>query len=86
MRSAYPDNKIPGPGNYESDGIKIMNKDPSWSLSKTPRDSLSKSSVVGPGAYDSDKNYKDLVSTNKGYNFGSESKLKYSPNKVPGPG
>lgn len=47
---------------------------------------MSKSTIVGPGAYDHDKNYKSLVTTNKGYNFGSDQKLKYDINKVPGPG
>lgn len=32
---------------------------------------MSKSSIVGPGAYEHDKNYKSLVTTNKGYGFGS---------------
>ena len=32
---------------------------------------MSKSTVVGPGSYDYDKNYKSLVTNNKGYNFGS---------------
>lgn len=86
MRNSLVDNKTPGPGNYEGDSTKIKGKDPSWSLSKSPRDEMSKSTLVGPGAYDHDKNYKKLVTTNKGYNFGSENKLKYDINKVPGPG
>lgn len=57
--------------------MKVKSKDPSWSLSKTPRDQMSKSTVVGPGAYDYDKNFKSLVTTHKGYNFGSDNKLKY---------
>lgn len=47
---------------------------------------MSKSSIVGPGAYEHDKNYKSLVTTNKGYNFGRDNKLKYDINNVPGPG
>ena len=47
---------------------------------------MSKSTLVGPGAYDHDKNYKSLVTTNKGYNFGSDKRLKDSVIRVPGPG
>ncbi len=47
---------------------------------------MSKSSMVGPGSYDYDKNYKNLVSTYKGYNFGQDKKIKYDINNVPGPG
>ena len=47
---------------------------------------MSKSTVVGPGSYDYDKNYKSLVTNNKGYNFGSQKKLKFDVNAVPGPG
>lgn len=47
---------------------------------------MSKSIAIGPGAYDYDKNYKSLVTTNKGYNFGSQKKLRYDPGAVPGPG
>lgn len=47
---------------------------------------MSKSSIVGPGAYEHDKNYKSLVTTNKGYNFGRDNKLKYDISNVPGPG
>lgn len=47
---------------------------------------MSKSSIVGPGAYDHDKNFKSLITTNKGYNFGRENRLKYDAGKVPGPG
>lgn len=86
MRNSYADSKTPGPGNYEPDGNKNKNKDPSWSLSKSPRDNMSKSTIVGPGAYNHDKNFKELVTTNKGYNFGSQKKLKFDVNNVPGPG
>jgi hypothetical protein len=71
MRNSLADNRTPGPGNYEGDSFKVKEKEPSWSLSKSPRDQMSKSTLVGPGAYDHDKNYKNLVTTNKGYNFGS---------------
>ncbi len=71
MRNSLADSKTPGPGNYDHDATKIKDKDPSWSLSKSPRDQMYKSAVVGPGAYDHDKNYKNLVTTNKGYNFGN---------------
>lgn len=86
MRNSYADSKTPGPGNYEADPAKVKSKDPSWSLPKSPRDQMSKSTIIGPGAYDHDKNYKSLVTTHKGYGFGSETKLKYSPPSVPGPG
>lgn len=43
-------------------------------------------SAVGPGSYDSDKRFKDLVTKNKGYNFGSQKRLKADINGVPGPG
>lgn len=43
-------------------------------------------STLGPGAYDHDKNFKSLATTNRGYNFGSDGKLKYDINNVPGPG
>lgn len=85
MRNSYADSKTPGPGNYDGDSSKVRNKDPSWSLSKSPRDQMSKS-TLGPGAYDHDKNYKELVTTHKGYNFGSENKLKSEFHDVPGPG
>lgn len=85
MRNSYADSKTPGPGNYDGDSVKVKSKDPSWSLPKSPRDQMSKS-TLGPGAYDHDKNYKELVTTNKGYNFGSDNKLKYDINNVPGPG
>lgn len=45
-----------------------------------------KSSIIGPGSYDHDKNFKKLATYNSGYNFGSEKKLNYEVNKVPGPG
>lgn len=47
---------------------------------------MSQSSVLGPGAYDHDKNYKTLATKNRGYNFGHEDKLRYDLNNVPGPG
>lgn len=47
---------------------------------------MSKSAMIGPGSYDYDKNYKSLVTTNQGYNFGSQKKLKYEILPVPGPG
>jgi hypothetical protein len=31
-------NKIPGPGSYENDSLKVKSKDPKWSLSKTARE------------------------------------------------
>ena len=31
-------NKIPGPGSYENDTLKLKNKNPEWSMSKTNRD------------------------------------------------
>lgn len=71
MRSSNFDNKTPGPGNYQADTIKVRSKDPSWSLPKSARDQMYKSTIVGPGAYEHDKNYKKLVQTNSGYNFGS---------------
>lgn len=86
LRNSYADSKTPGPGNYDFDSSRVKAKDPSWSLPKSPRDQMSKSTIVGPGAYDHDKNYKSLVTTNKGYEFGNENKLKYDINKVPGPG
>lgn len=55
MRNSYGDSKTPGPGNYEPDGQRVKHKDPSWSLSKSPRDYMSKSSIIGPGAYEVDK-------------------------------
>lgn len=57
MRGSYADSKTPGPGNYEIDQNKVKSKDPSWSLSKSPRDQMSKSTMVGPGSYDHGKNY-----------------------------
>lgn len=86
LRNSYADSKTPGPGNYDPDNSRVKSKDPQWSLSKSPRDDMSKSSIVGPGAYDHDKNYKSLVTTHKGYGFGSDNKLKYDINNVPGPG
>lgn len=86
MRDSSFNSKTPGPGNYEYDGNKVKSKDPSWSLSKSPRDQMSKSSIIGPGSYDFDKNYKSLVTENRGYNFGSQKKLHYDINNVPGPG
>ena len=47
---------------------------------------MTKSTIVGPGAYEHDKNYKSLVTTNKGYNFGGDKRLKEDYSKVPGPG
>ena len=86
MRNSYVESKTPGPGNYEPDGNKNKLKDPSWSLPKSSRDYMSKSTVVGPGAYEHDKNFKNLATINKGYNFGSQTKLKYDVSNVPGPG
>ena len=86
MRNSYADSKTPGPGNYEADASRIKSRDPSWSLSKGSRDYLSKSNVVGPGAYEVDKHYKSLVASNNGYNFGSQKRLKQEINSVPGPG
>ena len=86
MRNSYAESKTPGPGNYEPDGSRVKNRDPSWSMPKSSRDYMSKSTVVGPGAYEHDKNYKELVTLNKGYNFGSQTKLKYDISNVPGPG
>ena len=47
---------------------------------------MSKSTMVGPGSYDYDKNYKSLVTKDKGHNFGSEKKLKHDISPYPGPG
>lgn len=85
MRNSYVDNKTPGPGNYQNDNKGLKEKDPSWSLPKSPRDQMSKS-TLGPGAYDHDKNFKSLATTHKGYNFGHDGKLKLDINSVPGPG
>ena len=86
MRNSFADSKTPGPGNYEMDTNGVKNKDPSWSLSKSPRDYMSKSTIVGPGAYEVDKDYNHLVKNNNGYNFGSQKRLKQEINRVPGPG
>jgi hypothetical protein len=86
MRNSYADSKTPGPGNYEAEYNKVKAKDPSWSLSKSARDDMSKSTVVGPGAYEVDRGYKKLVESSQGYNFGSQKKLSYDANNVPGPG
>ena len=86
MRNSYADSKTPGPGNYEMDVNRVKSKDPSWSLSKSPRDYMSKSTIVGPGAYEVDKDYNHLVKNNNGYNFGSQKRLKQDINSVPGPG
>lgn len=86
MRNSYATSQTPGPGNYNENSENVKGKDPSWSLSKSARDQMSKSSMVGPGSYDYDKNYKNLVSTYKGYNFGQDKKIKYDINNVPGPG
>lgn len=85
MRNSYADNKTPGPGNYEVDPNKIKEKDPSWSLPKSPRDQMSKS-TLGPGAYEHEKNFKNLSTVHRGYGFGSDSKLKLEQSYVPGPG
>lgn len=86
MRNHISDSKTPGPGNYDHDGNKVKSRDPSWSLPKSSRDWMYKSAVVGPGAYEHDKNFKNLSTINRGYNFGSDKKLKYDINNVPGPG
>lgn len=65
----------------------MKSKDPSYSLSKGSRDEImSKSTIIGPGSYDADKNYKSLVTTNKGYKLGGEQRLKNNFSNVPGPG
>lgn len=78
--------KTPGPGTYEQLDQKVKHTDPSWSLSKTPKLEMSKSAVVGPGAYELDEKYNKLVKSSNGYSLGRDEKLKYDLGKVPGPG
>ena len=86
MRNSYADNRVPGPGNYELEAAtKIKSKDPSWSLSKSPRDYMSKS-TIGPGQYEVDKDFQNVMPSQGGYNFGSQKRLKHDVNAVPGPG
>ncbi len=59
-----------------------MQRLPSWSQSKSSRDYQNNMNNVGPGQYDSDRNYKSSI----GYHFGNDSKIKYDLNKGPGPG
>ena len=79
--------KTPGPGNYEHDA-NFKLKEPSWSLSKTPRDhSPSLKYNVGPGQYDHPNGYKKVIDSAPSYNIANKAeKLKYDINKVPGPG
>ena len=79
--------KTPGPGNYEQEA-NFKEKQPSWSLSKTPRDhSPSLKYNVGPGQYEHPNGYKKVIDSAPSYNIANKAeKLKYDINKVPGPG
>lgn len=78
---------VPGPGSYEYDRY---NKD-AWlkgqgrySVTKSPRDTMNKSFVPGPGAYDN--GLVKLTEPKGKVTFGRDSKIKYELNKTPGPG
>ena len=87
MRGDRDKSFTPGPGNYNNNDIRgIASKEPSWSLSKSSRDVMAKSSLLGPGQYEVDKHYKSVVTSSPGYHFGSDKKLRYDQGKVPGPG
>lgn len=62
MHSSLILSKTPGPGSYDDLAFrKITSNDPVWSLSKSSRDYMYKNSDLGPGQYDSDKNYKSVI-------------------------
>ena len=87
MSSSMSLSKTPGPGTYDELAYsRVKDKDPMWSLSKSSRDFAYKNNVVGPGQYDHDKNYKNVITSIQSYNFGSD-KRDYVPKlSSPGPG
>ncbi len=76
MHSSLVLSKTPGPGTYESMEGRIKPKDPSWSLSKSSRDNMYKGNPVGPGQYESDVNFKSVITSSPKYHFGSDHRLK----------
>lgn len=62
MHSSMILSKTPGPGSYDEFSYsKVKENDPMWSMSKSSRDYNPKSNNVGPGQYDPDKNYKNII-------------------------
>ena len=47
---------------------------------------MAKSSVIGPGQYEIDKQYKSVLNSSPGYHFSNDQKLRYELSKAPGPG
>jgi hypothetical protein len=79
--------KTPGPGSYDEYGYsKVKDTDPIWSMSKSSRDYNSKNNVVGPGQYEPDKNFKNVIEAPPGYRFGRDNRISDTKNFVPGPG
>ena len=87
MHSSMILSKTPGPGTYdEFTYSKVKEKDPMWSMSKSSRDYLPKTDVVGPGQYEHDKNFKKVIQSSPGYHFGNDKRINDYKNYVPGPG
>jgi hypothetical protein len=68
------------------DNIERKDKDPQWSMSKSSRDNFSNGIALGPGQYDPDKNFKNVITSSPKYQFGSNKRDSDYNNYVPGPG
>jgi hypothetical protein len=87
MHSSMMLSKTPGPGSYdELSYSRVKDKDPQWSMSKSSRDNFSNGIALGPGQYDPDKNFKNVINSSPKYQFGSNKRDSDYNNYVPGPG
>lgn len=86
MHSSLMLSKTPGPGAYDQISGKIKVKDPSWSLSKSSRDINFKNGTVGPGQYDPDRNFKNVITSSPKYHFGTDKRDVDFKSESPGPG
>jgi len=86
LRLSAEKSEVPGPGSYNGiDGV-VKNKNPSFSLPKSRRDSLIKYEVPGPGQYESPESYRKFADKAPNWPLGHDKRFKNESTEVPGPG
>lgn len=86
LRLSAEKSEVPGPGAYNGLEEAIKSKNPSFSLPKSRRDSLTKNEVPGPGQYESPESYRKFAEKAPLWEVGHDKRFKPETNEVPGPG
>lgn len=86
LRLSGERSEVPGPGTYNGMEEVLKSKNPSFSLPKSRRDSMTKSQVPGPGQYESPESYRKFAEQSPNYQLGHDKRFKNESSEVPGPG